>query len=1426
MSQNIKTLFASNYNPENWKDLLKTIFKDKATAFYKEPLDRKREDFKDHNVTESILEFGNIVLDDKTRILFYEVKLIESKQLSSKTSLRNIISKEITPGNEDGIIATFYNPKSKEWRLTFVSKSLYWDEEFNQIKNETQPKRYTFLLGQGESIKTALSQFDWLLHEIKNKEITIEHLLKTFSVQKITNEFFKKYFDHFKLLVAYISDNQAAFSFFKNQVDNNKTDAAQQEDAEKLVRQFVKKLMGRIVFLYFLQKKGWLGVPADEPWGNGEKDFISKLFTQFDNKNEFYEQCLVPLFFETLNKDRKNQNDIFQITNTKIPYLNGGLFDKDQIEPTQIKIIPDRFDTLFEFFDQYNFTIDENSPDDQDIGIDPEMLGLIFENLLEDNKDKGTFYTPKEVVHFMCKESISQYIQNHLANTATPHELKEIAIYIKDANPKINIEIIKKYAKQIDNALTDCKICDPAIGSGAFPMGMVFEMMRLKKELHAFYKHDDFIYLKEKLAIIKNNIYGVDLDKGAVDIARLRFWLSLIVDEKEPKPLPNLDYKIMQGNSLVESFEDIQLDAITKDGVTVYGPPKQMTFGEEFDKPQKEIEFTIEEKTELKKWVQDYFSIDNLADKQNLHHKIDKAVLNHLDKNTQLYEISALRQVAEIEDKYTAAGKNIADYPTGKDYKTWHTLKTKSENTRAKLEKINQSAERPYFLWHLYFQDVFTPSTSGRLGVGLGFDIIIGNPPYGGTKIDDATQTEYKLASKDPYGAFISMAINKLLKPDGILCYIVSDTWLTIKSHKPLREQVLQYDLKNVIRLHKDCFNATVNSCIFTLKKTPQTVIAKSCEEQSKANTSASSVANSPFGGWGAGLIAADLTNISTRKQIPEFREKLFHLDDYIGQYSPDFAVYAYPQSLLQTNSNHPIIVGSPKLFALMNDTTVAKIDKEINGQTIAVRQVEFNGKTIELVRFGDVADVKQGLVTGNNKNYLYQNKSAYGNYDDITELKKFILNEDDLNKIKNNEEIRLKVIDKGIHKDNEESNFDFNRYFDGRFIVELDKGGASDTDDGWLPNYFVPTDYFIDWSTFKINSMNTNTSEKQSGKIASRFQNKDSYFKNGLTFSFAGIYCPTYRLSETPIYLNASSRIFLNYDQSDEYILAIMNSKFIRLISRIFCNHTINFGIDDVKDIILTNTFNSKIELLANSIIKNQKQNPRYNYFENEQKEIDLLVYELYGLNADDINEVETWFARRYPKLSKYAYWQPQANLQTMATTDNSSMSKLQSLTQLIAQGETKTVEFKSSLRYDIREQKVNKNLEHSCFKNIAAFLNSDGGTLFIGVDDDGNILGLENTDFASFKGSNKKDEFTKHFDNLVGNYFGNNLVHKINLDFENIDNKTIAIITIKTKASEPIIIKNPEKNNQEEFYIRRNASAIGLTMYEMLNYIKENWG
>lgn len=229
-----------------------------------------------------------------------------------------------------------------------------------------------------------------------------------------------------------------------------------------------------------------------------------------------------------------------------MPYLNGGLFDKDNSFYNDIDFTADYFKNLLAFFEQYNFTIDENDPYDNEVGIDPEMLGHIFENLLEENKDKGAFYTPKEVVHYMCQESLIQYLRTHLPECTEDESPATIALqnFIRKGETGDRTDrktFMVQQAKRIEKLLDSVKICDPAIGSGAFPMGMLQEIYKAKTNLDLTLDHTEV-----KKQIIQNCMYGVDIENGAVEIARLRFWLALVVDETTPHPLPNLDYKIMQ----------------------------------------------------------------------------------------------------------------------------------------------------------------------------------------------------------------------------------------------------------------------------------------------------------------------------------------------------------------------------------------------------------------------------------------------------------------------------------------------------------------------------------------------------------------------------------------------------------------------------------------------------------------------------------------------------------------------------------------------------------------------------------------------------------------------------------------------------------------------------------------------------------------
>ncbi|MES1160700.1 MAG: N-6 DNA methylase, partial [Bacteroidota bacterium] len=648
--------------------------------------------------------------------------------------------------------------------------------------------------------------------------------------------------------------------------------------------------MERILFLYFLQKKGWV----ESTFAEHNKDFYSEL-------SEWK-----------------------------------ALFENQH------------FEGLFQFFDNYPFILTEGSPEEKETAIDPEILGHIFENLLEENKKSGTFYTPKEVVHFMTQDAILLYLSKKLSlqNTAGQQLLKDFIRY-KQPN-----SMVRQHTGKILAALDSLRVCDPAIGSGAFPMSMLLEISSIKIQLHRMMNPGtppDPVEVKEY--ILRNNLYGVDIDKDAIGITRLRCWLSMIADLDNPKPLPNLDQIFEQGDSIGNyNFE-------------------------------------------------------------------------------------------------------------------------------------NES-----------------------------FDIVLANPPYG-IKTDGTTYTNSGLGSKDSYGFFIKLAIEKLLKPNGTLVAIVSDTWLTIKTHLDLRKLVLKNQLHKVIRLPPDAFGAVVNTCILSLSKA------------SPNKTSA--------------LIAADLTNLGIRKHQAEFSEKCWNLETFAPACNQRYAVYKYDQSIISTYPHHPIFTASPRLFSLMKDRKTA--------------------------RLGDVADIKVGLQTGDNQYYLLQEPDVHGNYTDITPFMDFVLTGADLSRIHTNESLRIKIIERGIHKSKDEINFDQDCWFEGRYIVPYDKGGGSDTEEGWLPNYFVPGGYFIDWSAQCAAAL---IRQKKIRDKSSRPypRNRNFYFKPGLTYSRTGHYSPTFRVGLGGVFDDKSCSIFIKEGLDLYATLAVCSSRLFKFLFKNFLGHTVDSQIDDLK--------------------------------------------------------------------------------------------------------------------------------------------------------------------------------------------------------------------------------------------------------------------
>ena len=498
----------------------------------------------------------------------------------ARTAQRNFIARYLKDrGEKDAGLIAFVSPNSDDWRFSFVKMDYKLTETqkggIKAIEEFTPAKRYSFLVGSHESSHTAQRSLLPILED-DERNPRLEDIEKAFNVEKVTKEFFEKYRELFFELKKTLDDL----------VESDPAIARDFKDKSISTVDFSKKLLGQIVFLYFLQKKGWFGVKKGEEWGEGSKRFLRELFekkhSHYDN---FFNDVLEPLFYEALRIERPG--DYYSPFKCRIPFLNGGLFDPlndynwqdtdiilpNELFSNQVKTSEGDIGTgIMDVFDRYNFTVNEDEPLEREVAVDPEMLGKVFENLLEikDRKSKGTYYTPREIVHYMCQESLSNYLTTELEGKVTKEDIdtlirygetvieqesrvekmgKETSTYYKKLP-----ESIRKHAKTVDEKLATIRVCDPAVGSGAFPVGMMNEIVRTRTALNPFFQEDERSVYSFKRDAIQNCLYGVDIDPGAVEIAKLRLWLSLIVDEediKKIKPLPNLDYKIVSGNSLL-----------------------------------------------------------------------------------------------------------------------------------------------------------------------------------------------------------------------------------------------------------------------------------------------------------------------------------------------------------------------------------------------------------------------------------------------------------------------------------------------------------------------------------------------------------------------------------------------------------------------------------------------------------------------------------------------------------------------------------------------------------------------------------------------------------------------------------------------------------------------------------------------------------
>jgi type I restriction-modification system DNA methylase subunit len=677
----------------------------------------------------------------------------------TRTGLRDFVAHKLKRDEsyKDAALVAFVSPLPETtWRFSYI-KMEYATVEQDSGKVDTEERltparRFSYIVGAGESCHTAQTRFLDLLQDTTT-DPTLAALEDAFSVEAVTKEFFTKYAELFEDLHAALEKMAA------------KDKTLRDEFAAKGVNtvDFAKKLMGQIVFLYFLQKKGWLGVKRGQPWGSGPRDFLRRLANgDYGAYANFFNDLLEPLFYDTLATERGAEAWSKRF-NCRIPFLNGGLFEPvgdydwrktDVILPNKLFTNRDFVEEgitgtgVLDVFDRYNFTVNEAEPLEKEVAIDPEMLGKVFENLIEDNRRKGlgAFYTPREIVHYMCQESLINYLDTALNadKQQVPRADLETLIYEGEqishyeavtTTYKIKMpKSIEKYAQEIDDALANIAVCDPAVGSGAFPVGMMTEIVRARLALNPYFddstKRTPYHF---KRHAIQYCLYGVDIDAGAVEIAKLRLWLSLVVDEEDVEhinPLPNLDYKIVAGNSLL-GF-----------------PFKSQRLGE------------------IEKLKQKFFDETDHAKKAQWKVQID-----------QLLAASF------------AASKKTLGYEVDFDFQ-------------------------------IFFSEVFE-----RKG---GFDVMIGNPPYG-MVTDQVNKEIFRNQFKavegrfDTFVLFIERAMS-LCRIRGTLSYIIPSPLLSNLYARAIRRLILDTcAIIEITNFGMDVFNdPTVHTCIIVLAKKPE----------------------------------------------------------------------------------------------------------------------------------------------------------------------------------------------------------------------------------------------------------------------------------------------------------------------------------------------------------------------------------------------------------------------------------------------------------------------------------------------------------------------------------------------------------------------------------------------------------------------------
>ena len=839
------------YRRENWQTLLPQLLPgvEMFVQAHNFPLNGERE----LSIATARRQFGVATLADGKRVAFYEIEVAPGVQLlSNRVGLRSLIVKCIDEVSAHAVLAFFVQPGSRAYRLTYAAKESRLDEDLKIQTEQTAPRRYTYVLGPDESCRTAAERFASLPAAAGLADLT-----EAFSVEKLNKEFFSDFSTAFERVQADI------------QKRNRWNDKVAKEEAQTL--------LNRLLFLYFVQRKGWL---------NRQRDYLISNFRQFagdaPGKTTFLDNFLRPLFVKLSTEG--SQADI---AGHDLPFLNGGLFsdeygDEQHDETARrhhdLKVGNEVFSHVFEqLLERYNFTIQEDSPTNYEVAIDPEMLGQIFEELILTSEvsevegkskrhDTGSVYTRRPIVHYLCRDSLAAWLESQkpFVGRADAAERSKNLLELDategvddQTRAKLNACLTADEAGELFDLLFELRACDPGVGSGAFPMGLLHELVNVARLCATRAAGKDPVqgdrswYYNTKKRIIDRVIYGVDIQPQAVDICKLRLWLSLMVDYdlsadpdncdaksfrkalKDIEPLPNLDFKIRCANSLVDYIhgEPVELGRLAGEKGAALPLSKLNAAKRDFF-----IARTAAAKRKLRLDI--YDAITDLAKLEFTRARMDAAGLGAAmaldDEQTQ--------RVAELDNglkEITFIAAQLRD-----------ARKMRAQEQEDALERIRarfDDPEKPTFIWQIDFAEVFhrterndsgsllpveTAADTGTTGARNGFDLVIGNPPY--IRIQSLKKTaphlaeyykrRYKAASKgnfDLYVVFVERSL-ELLNAAGQLAFILPHNFFIAQYGEPLRKLLAAgKNLRHVVHFgDQKIFPGAINCvCLLFLAK-------------------------------------------------------------------------------------------------------------------------------------------------------------------------------------------------------------------------------------------------------------------------------------------------------------------------------------------------------------------------------------------------------------------------------------------------------------------------------------------------------------------------------------------------------------------------------------------------------------------------------